>query len=90
MSFRGRWPLATPLAMGLAFHYFLDRQDHAFGTALSDAATDRAGYLCQSCGAYEGRLQAHVLDGRCPPQQPVALDGVVALCDRCHALAHVG
>lgn len=90
LAMRGKSPLATPLAMGLAFHYLLDYYDHANGNALSDAATDRAGYLCQECGRYEGRLQAHAVTGFCPPQHTVPLDTLVALCDRCHAQAHVG
>src|SRR5437870_317468 len=39
LAFRGRSPLATPMALGLVFHLFLDRQDHQLGAALADAAT---------------------------------------------------
>ena len=90
LAMRGRLPLATPLAMGVVFHYLLDHHDKTNGTALANAVSDRASYRCEQCGVYEGRLQAHAVEGFCPPQHAVPVETLVALCDRCHARAHVG
>lgn len=82
-----RRPIAAYVALGMAIHVAIDARHR---TRLDDArekALRRDGHACQSCGATDRQVGAHLW------RQPLLLpsyraDNFVTLCGPCHEVAH--
>lgn len=76
-----------PLALGVSIHVGLDLHHEACMSRARSKALARDRYSCRSCGAQTPHLDTHLV--RQPWLLPnYGMGNVVALCDRCHEVAH--